>query len=174
MTSENKKMSKVETKMPEKDILEYGVVSKKDAEQIWPLLSKAFFPREPIIRMTRAVLSHLEASFNVFKAEKVDKVGEMAMLTVDPKYAGRGIARKLVQMAEDLLVKKGITIAYSQATNIVSHKVFTKCGYETRLTIDFEPFELNGKRILDLSKMEGTTKAAIVTKNIGISKENKL
>jgi len=220
--------------------LEYFALTEKNADQIWPLLAKGFFPREPIslglgakaedmknmvcagipewstsgvssgvrdtetgqlvgimlvnilnkekpttftdmgedlndkIRLTRAVLSYVETKFDVFKEEKVDKVGEMAMLTVDPKYSGRGIARKLIQIAEDLLVEKGMTVAYSQATNKISALIFTKCGYETRSTVDFETFEVDGKQILDISKMEGTTQAAIVTKKIFKSKENKL
>lgn len=56
-----------------------------------------FFPIQ--VRTLHTVLSILEAAVDFFsRYENVDKILELAMITVSEEFSGRGVGRRLVQV----------------------------------------------------------------------------
>ncbi|KAB7501907.1 hypothetical protein Anas_00023 [Armadillidium nasatum] len=137
----------------------------KDYTEILELFREHFLPREQILQMLLKILNHIESTVNIFEDEKLEKVLELAAITVNPKFSGQRIVYRLIEETEKRARQMGCQLITTQAANIISQHVFVKAGYETISEVDYETLELDGKRPLKVSNMNGTTKA-IVVKNI--------
>jgi len=97
----------------------------------------------------RDIFIKVESHDDVMTRDNVDRLFEYALLTVDPNYGGRGIAKTVVKMSEELAIKEGVKVGLTETTNIISQNIFTKLGYKVYHTLDYASFELNGKCVLD-------------------------
>ncbi|XP_064080937.1 uncharacterized protein LOC135197774 isoform X1 [Macrobrachium nipponense] len=119
------------------------------------------------VRTLHTVLSVLEAAVDFFsRYEKVDKILELAMITVPEEYSGRGVGRRLVQESENRGLKLGCQLATAQATAVPSQRLLYRLGYESLYTMDYTTFEIAGDRVFDMDRMLGTPSAKVMAKII--------
>ncbi|KAL7647228.1 UNVERIFIED_CONTAM: hypothetical protein RMT77_002486 [Armadillidium vulgare] len=118
------------------------------------------------LQMLLKILNHIENTVNVFEEEKLEKVLELAAITVNPKFSGQKIVYKLIEETEKRARQMRCQLIITQAANIISQHVFVKAGYETCSEVDYDTLELDGKRPLKVSNMNGTTKAIVVKKHL--------
>ncbi|XP_063865716.1 arylalkylamine N-acetyltransferase-like 2 [Scylla paramamosain] len=115
------------------------------------------------VKTLHTVLSVLETAVDFFKCyQNVDRILELAMITVPEKMGGRGVGRRLVQESERLGCQKGCQLATSQATAVPSQRLLQRLGYESLYTMDYTTFEIAGERVFDVDKMLGTTSAKVM------------
>jgi len=70
------------------------------------------------------------------------------MLGVDPTFAGRGIAQRLVAACLETGRQKGYTHAVTEATGVVSQHVFRKLGFVDRLRAPYQDYRYGGRASL--------------------------
>ncbi|CAL4123165.1 unnamed protein product [Meganyctiphanes norvegica] len=100
-------------------------------------------------RTFREIFIEVESHDDVMTRDNVDRLFEYALLTVDPNFGGKGIAKKLVKMSEEVAIKEGVKVGLTVTTNIISQNIFTKLGYKVYHTMDYATLEIGGKRVLD-------------------------
>lgn len=54
--------------------------------------------------MLLKILNHIENTVNVFEEEKLEKVLELAAITVNPKFSGQKIVYKLIEVNDLKLI----------------------------------------------------------------------
>ncbi|XP_045608037.1 arylalkylamine N-acetyltransferase-like 2 isoform X2 [Procambarus clarkii] len=119
------------------------------------------------VKTLHKVLSILETAVDFFsRYEKVDRILELAMITVSEKYSGRGVGRRLVQESERRGRLFGCTLATAQATAVPSQRLLYRLGYESLYTLDYATFEIAGDRVFDMDKMLGTPSAKVMARLI--------
>ncbi|XP_076044066.1 arylalkylamine N-acetyltransferase-like 2 [Oratosquilla oratoria] len=118
------------------------------------------------VKTLHTVLSVLEEAVDFYEQYDVTKILELAMITVSAEYAGRGIGKKLVQIAERNGKELGCELATAQATAIPSQKMLERLGYESQYTMDYESFEIAGERVFDMDRMLGTPSAKVMAKRL--------
>ena len=67
------------------------------------------------------------------------------MLGVDQRFAGRGIAQRLVGASIANAVALGYRTAVSEATNLVSQHIFSKLGFVTRAQVSYGDYRRDGR-----------------------------
>lgn len=95
-------------------------------------------------KITR-VLDDLMADQNLFNRYQVDALVTCQMLCVNPKFSGRGLAKKLIQLTEDLTKMSGYSLIVSEATSEFSARAFLKAGFNREKTIQYANFTLDGE-----------------------------
>ncbi|XP_076043210.1 uncharacterized protein LOC143026535 [Oratosquilla oratoria] len=110
------------------------------------------------------ILCEMESAINVFEDESIDKALDFVILCVHKDYVGKGIATKLVEMAEKRGKELGAQIVGVQATNCISQNLFKKMGYTVRKTVVYGTYEFEGKRVFNTSLQGKTTCLQILTK----------
>jgi ribosomal protein S18 acetylase RimI-like enzyme len=63
------------------------------------------------------------------------------MLAVDPGFGGQGIAQRMVGRCVENGARKGYRWAVTEATGVVSQRVFGKLGFEERFRIRYRDFQ---------------------------------
>ncbi|XP_076050475.1 arylalkylamine N-acetyltransferase 1-like [Oratosquilla oratoria] len=106
------------------------------------------------MRIYAGILNHVESVCDYFKDGNVDKILELAVLCVNEEYKGQGIGGELVKQSEAIGRQLGAQLATTQATNIISQRVFEKLGFSSDYTLDYESYEADGKKVLD-TKLAG-------------------
>lgn len=119
------------------------------------------------VKTLHTVLSVLEAAVDFFsRYQKVDRILELAMITVSEEFSGRGVGRRLVQESENRGQRLGCQLATAQATAVPSQRLLYRLGYESLYTMDYTTFEIAGDRVFDTDKMLGTPSAKVMAKHI--------
>ncbi|XP_047499562.1 arylalkylamine N-acetyltransferase-like 2 [Penaeus chinensis] len=117
------------------------------------------------VRTLHTVLSVLEAAVDFFsRYENVDRILELAMITVSEEFSGRGVGRRLVQESETRGKKLGCQLATAQATAVPSQRLLYRLGYEDLYTMDYGTFEIAGDRVFDMDRMLGTPSAKVMAR----------
>jgi len=125
--------------------MEIRKITINDYEEIVRLWSKAELPFKPKGRDSKeAITAQMKANPEFFLGafENNRLVGTIIIscdmrkgwinrLAVDPAYKRRGIAKALIAESEKILRKQGVKIicALIEDYNVISKKLFKKCGY---------------------------------------------
>lgn len=91
------------------------------------------------------------ARHNLFKDFNVDKIFEVRILSVDPKFRGRGVAKKLLLECDEYAAENGFRLLKMDATSMFTQKVATSLNYLTRSEYRYdEYYDENNQRIFDV------------------------
>lgn len=95
------------------------------------------------------LLFQLSIDANFFERFKVDKIYELRILSVSPKFRGQGIAKYLVEHALDLGKEKCYKIAKTDATGMFSQKIMKSNGFDIVLEKYYDKYvNASGEPIL--------------------------
>ncbi|RXG63079.1 hypothetical protein Avbf_02389 [Armadillidium vulgare] len=98
------------------------------------------------------IILDIESSCNIFKQdETIDKILEIALLTVDSDFSGNKLAYRMNEESERIARKLGCQAVSVIATNKISQQIYRNMGYENRLWIDYKDVEV------DISAMNGSS-----------------
>lgn len=103
-----------------------------------------------ISRKFLPIFALLDALDEQYKHDRSIARGEclhLFMLAVDPRFAGQGIAHRLVQYCLENGRRKGYRLAVTEATGNVSQHVFSKLGFHERFRLLYREFRFEGKAV---------------------------
>jgi GNAT superfamily N-acetyltransferase len=98
------------------------------------------------------IFSMLENLDEQYRRGKTISRGEylhLFMLGVDGEFAGRGIGQGLVKACLENGLRKGYRMAVTEATGIVSQRVFRKNGFVDRFSVSYRDFAHAGKLVFN-------------------------
>lgn len=98
----------------------------------------------------RPIFSMLETLDEEYRRRKTISAGEylhLFMLGVDGAFAGQGIGQGLVKACLDNGIRKGYRMAVTEATGIVSQRVFRKNGFVDSFSVSYRDFLYEGKAV---------------------------
>lgn len=101
-------------------------------------ISKRFVP----------IFAMLESLDDQYRHERAIREGEylhLFMLAVDAQFSGQGIAQRLVECCLENGLRKGYRWAVTEATGVVSQRVFRKLGFEERFRISYRDYRYGGE-----------------------------
>lgn len=94
--------------------------------------------------MITRVLDELVSGEDVFNGYQVESLVSCQMLCVNPRFGGRGLAQKLIQLTEELTKTLGYSLIISEATSEFSARAFLKAGFLCLKTIQYDAFTIDG------------------------------
>jgi hypothetical protein len=68
------------------------------------------------------------------------------MLCVNPRFGGRGLAQKLIQLTEALTKTLEYSLIISEATSEFSARAFLKAGFHCKKMIQYDTFTLDNSQ----------------------------
>jgi ribosomal protein S18 acetylase RimI-like enzyme len=101
-------------------------------------LSKKF---EPIFD----ILGQLDADYRLGKPAVPGESLHLFLLGVDDAFVGRGVAQQLVGVCVENGMRKGYTVAVTEATNNVSQHIFRKLGFIDRVQRSYRDHRYQGR-----------------------------
>jgi ribosomal protein S18 acetylase RimI-like enzyme len=104
------------------------------------LISKKF---SPIFAMLDTLDAQYRHGRTIVRGEHL----HLFMLAVDARFAGQGIAQRLVQTCLDKGREKGYCRAVTEATGLVSQRVFRKLGFEERYRVSYRDYSYGGEAV---------------------------
>merc|ERR1711874_348613 len=103
------------------------------------------------------LMDYVYGDRDLFAENGVDRIFEFIMLTVDPSYKGKGIARKLIEVSEQKAIKEGVPLGKVEASHVITQHLWKSLGYETFLTLNFEEYNKEkGENVFDLDAVAPT------------------
>jgi GNAT superfamily N-acetyltransferase len=115
----------------------------------------------------RPIFSMLEILDEQYRQGKMISAGEylhLFMLGVDGEFAGRGIGQGLVKACLDNGIRKGYRMAVTEATGIVSQRVFRKNGFVDRFSVAYGNFTHEDKFVF--ASIQGHEYAILMDKSL--------
>ncbi len=94
-----------------------------------------------------AMLGTLDDQFRQGKRVSVGEYLHLFMLGVAPECAGRGIAQGLVADCLDTGLRAGYRAAVTEATGVISQRVFRKLGFTERFQISYRDFRYERREV---------------------------
>jgi len=104
------------------------------------LASKRFLP---IFAMLDTLDAEYRRSRTIVQGEHL----HLFMLAVDARFTGRGIAQRLVETCIENGRKKGYRHAVTEATGVISQRVFGKLGFEERYRVSYRDYSYGGEAV---------------------------
>ena len=89
------------------------------------------------------ILAMLDSLDDQYRSGREIRPGEylhLFMIAVDPQFAGQGIGQRLVERCLDNGARKGYRWAVTEATGVISQRVFRNLGFEERCRISYRDF----------------------------------
>jgi ribosomal protein S18 acetylase RimI-like enzyme len=86
----------------------------------------------------------LEAQLAEPPADTPGAVLHLFLLGVDDRFAGQGVAQRLVREALDNGIARGYRTAIAEATNLRSQHILSKLGFTTRAKTSYEAYRRDG------------------------------
>ncbi|XP_065092277.1 arylalkylamine N-acetyltransferase 1 isoform X2 [Ochlerotatus camptorhynchus] len=84
---------------------------------------------------------------NLFKQFDVDKIFEIRILSVDSKFRGKGLAKKLIEKSEELALDRGFQVMKTDATGAFSQRVVSSLGFITKSELNYADYlDENGEQ----------------------------
>ncbi|XP_055593344.1 arylalkylamine N-acetyltransferase 1 [Uranotaenia lowii] len=77
---------------------------------------------------------------NLFKQFDVDKIFEIRILSVDSKFRGQGLAKRLMEKSEQIAVEQGFQMMKTDATGAFSQRVVSSLGFVTKCEIKYTDY----------------------------------
>ncbi|XP_047100140.1 arylalkylamine N-acetyltransferase 1 [Schistocerca piceifrons] len=74
---------------------------------------------------------------DLFTAHGVDQIFECRILSVDSRYRGRGLARRLLQLSEGTARERGFKVLKEDATGLFSQRVAESLGLQTACQVRY-------------------------------------
>ena len=115
----------------------------------------------------RPIFSMLENLDEQYRRGKTISAGEylhLFMLGVDGEFAGCGIGQGLVKACLDNGIRKDYRTAVTEATGIVSQRVFRKQGFVDRFSVSYRDFTHEGKFVF--GSIQGHENAILMDKSL--------
>ncbi|XP_062559972.1 uncharacterized protein LOC134224578 isoform X1 [Armigeres subalbatus] len=85
---------------------------------------------------------------NLFKQFDVEKIFEIRILSVDSKFRGKGLAKKLLEKSEELALDRGFQVLKTDATGAFSQRVVSSLGFVTKSEINYIDYlDDNGEQV---------------------------
>ena len=94
-----------------------------------------------------AMLESLDEGYRKGRTILPGQCLHLFMLGVDQRFAGRGLAQQLVAACLAIGRQKGYTHAITEATGVVSQKVFRKLGFSDRLRMSYQDYRYGGRPV---------------------------
>jgi len=94
-----------------------------------------------------AMLDALDAQYRHGKTIVRGEFLHLFMLAVDAGYTGQGIAQRLVEGCIENGRKKGYRYAVTEATGVISQRVFRKLGFEERYRVSYRDYRHEGEAV---------------------------
>jgi ribosomal protein S18 acetylase RimI-like enzyme len=69
------------------------------------------------------------------------------MLAVDPRFTGQGVAQRLVETSLQMAQSRGYRCAVTEATGLISQRVFRKLGFEERFRVSYAEYKYEGRAV---------------------------
>jgi len=69
------------------------------------------------------------------------------MLAVDQRFAGQGLAQRMIDACLENGRRKGFRYAVTEATGVVSQHVFSKLGFKERFRISYPDYSFEGQAV---------------------------
>ncbi len=120
-----------------------------------------------ISRKFLPIFSMLENLDERYRKGKTISAGEylhLFMLGVDGQFAGCGIGQGLVKACLDHGIRKDYRTAVTEATGIVSQRVFRKQGFVDRFSVSYRDFTYEGKVVF--GSIQGHENAILMDKSL--------
>ena len=113
------------------------------------------------------IFAMLENLDEQYRREKTILAGEclhLFMLGVDGAFVGCGIGQGLVKACLDHGIRKGYRMVVTEATGIVSQRVFRKNGFVDRFSVTYRDFTYEGKAVF--GSIEGHENAILMDRSL--------
>ncbi len=104
------------------------------------LISKKFLP-------IFSMLGELDNQYRNLRAAPQGECLHLFMLAVDPRFTGQGIAQRLVETSLQIAKARGYRYAVTEATGLISQKVFRKLGFEERFRVSYAEYKYEGQHV---------------------------
>ncbi len=115
-----------------------GVMLNDDFGRPFPINSSAISQKFlPIFSM----LGELDDLYRESRAVGKGECLHLFMLAVDPPFTGKGVAQRLVETSLQLAKTKGYRYAVTEATGLISQRVFRKLGFEERFRTSYADYK---------------------------------
>jgi ribosomal protein S18 acetylase RimI-like enzyme len=112
-----------------------------------------------------ALLDELDERYRRTWSSVSGQVLHLFMLGVAPQHGGKGIAQTLVRLCVENGERRGYRAAVTEATGIVSQRVFRKLGFADRFSVSYKEFSFGGRRVFE--SIEGHQGAVLLEKPLG-------
>jgi len=122
------------------------------------LISKKFLP-------ILAMLETLDKQYRHGRTIVPSKYLHLFMLAVHARFAGQGVAQKLVENCLLNGRKKGFSCAVTEATGVISQRVFRKVGFEERYRVSYRDYRYCGETVF--AAIVGHDAALLMEKTLG-------
>jgi len=100
--------------------------------------------RHPSMWKITQLLNDLVKDVELFSRFHIDAYVLLQILCVHPKYAGRGLAGKMIDMTERIARVCGHSLIISEATSGYSTSAFLKAGFQVENSIEYADYSLDG------------------------------
>ena len=94
-----------------------------------------------------AMLDTLDEPYRKGRDIRVREYLHLFMLAVDPRYAGRGIAKQLVSACLENGRAKGYKYAVTEATGTISQRVFRQLGFREQVRASYQEYRYQGRAV---------------------------
>lgn len=101
------------------------------------------------------ILGQLDAEYRAGHPVHAGDSVHLFLLGVASSAAGRGVARELVAECLANAVRKGYSVAVTEATNKTSQHIFRKLGFDERVRRSFSEHRFAGQTCLEFSFVSG-------------------
>jgi ribosomal protein S18 acetylase RimI-like enzyme len=102
------------------------------------------------------ILGQLDADYRQDKAAVPGESLHLFLLGVDDAFGGRGVAHQLISTCLTNGIRKGYTVAVTEATNSVSQHIFRKLGFVDRVKRSYREHRYRGRAFFgDIHGHEG-------------------
>lgn len=108
------------------------------------------FDQREISRRFLPIFAMLESLDDRYRSGREILEGEylhLFMLAVDSRFSGHGMAQGLVKFCLQNGLKKGYRRAVTEATGLISQRVFRKLGFEERFRVSYRDYSYNGEAV---------------------------
>ncbi|ODN06371.1 Dopamine N-acetyltransferase [Orchesella cincta] len=102
----------------------------------------SFEPRSPITTKFLHVLEQMESTFNIHETYGISNFPELAILSVEKEFRGKGLATELFRRTISQLFSEGFPLIYSEFSNPISRKVGKRLGFEEVRRFYFKDFTM--------------------------------
>ncbi|CAL4182158.1 unnamed protein product, partial [Meganyctiphanes norvegica] len=104
------------------------------------------------------IINHVYEGIDLFDQNGVDRIFEFILLTVNPSFKGKGIARKLVELSEQKGIEEGCQLGKVEASNVITQYIWKQLGYQPFTVFQFQEYNKEkGKDVFDLAAAAPTT-----------------
>ncbi|XP_072396820.1 arylalkylamine N-acetyltransferase 1-like [Diabrotica undecimpunctata] len=96
------------------------------------------------------LLNGVNKEIDLFTRYNVEEIFELRILSVEPKYRGRGLAKELFSRSEGIARKHGLKLMKVDATSLFTQKICEAFGFESIKSVCYADYkDENGRKMYD-------------------------